>query len=71
MIKAKIYQNLLSFFTIRRGNWYIKVSAFKTGTVLVVSQHCYEQEKVSLNFFMDHNKAADYLEELAKDDYEY
>jgi hypothetical protein len=71
MIKSKVYPNLLSFVTIRRGNWVMKISVFKSKWVMIIAQHYFENDHFQIRQFADHNEAADFIEFLAsKDNYE-
>ena len=64
MNKARFSPNLLSFVTVRRGEWLLKVSVFKNKQVMVLAMHCFEMENVKLRVFNDHNKAADFIDQL-------
>lgn len=66
MMKAKISPNLISFVTIRRGEWILKISVFKAKNVLVVAQHYFDIDKFELRHFSDQNEAAEFIEFLAK-----
>lgn len=66
-MKAKISPNLISFVLVRRGDWVVKVSVFKTKHILIVAQHCYEMERFEVRHFNDQNEAADFLELLANE----
>ena len=70
MIKARVSPNLISFVTVRRGNWIIKVSVFKTKHVLVVGQHYYDEEKFFVRQFMTHDDAANFIDDLVKEESE-
>jgi hypothetical protein len=63
-MKARLSPNLISFVTVLRGNWILKVSVFKNKQIMVVSQHCFDMDKTKVNFFMDQNLAADFIEQL-------
>jgi hypothetical protein len=63
-MKAKISPNLLSFPAIRRGEWILKVSVFKNKQVAVLAMNCYDMEDTKVRFFMNHNLAADFIEQL-------
>jgi hypothetical protein len=67
MMKAKVSPNLISFVTIRRGNWIMKISVYKTKEVLLVAQHYYETEKFQIKHFFDQNDAAQYIDKLAEE----
>lgn len=70
MMKAKVSPNLISFVTIRRGNWVMKISVYKTRWVLLVAQHYYDKEKFIIKQFSDHNEAASFIDFLAESDYD-
>jgi 5'(3')-deoxyribonucleotidase len=67
MMKAKISYNMISFITVRRGDWILKVSVYKGKQIMIVAQHCYDLENVIVNFFTNQNNAADYIECLIKE----
>lgn len=58
----------MTFVTVRRGNWIIKVSVFKSKYVLVVAQHYIDLDNVMIRHFDDQEKAADFLELIAQED---
>jgi predicted RNA-binding protein with PIN domain len=64
MMKAKLSPNLISFVTVRRGEWILKVSVFKSRQIMVVAQHCFDMENVIVKFFTNQNTAADFIEQL-------
>ena len=64
MMKAKLSPNLISFVTVRRGEWILKVSVFRNKQIMVVAQHCFDMETVLVRFFIDQNMAADFIEQL-------
>jgi hypothetical protein len=64
MMKAKISHNLISFVTVRRGEWILKVSVFKSKQIMVIAQKCYAMEELIIRFFLDQNTAADFIEQL-------
>ena len=64
MMKAKISPNLISFVTVRRGEWILKVSVFKNKQIMIVAQHCYDMENLVIQYFTDQNAAADFIEQL-------
>jgi len=68
MMKAKLSQNLISFVTVRRGEWVLKVSVYKSKQIMVIAQHCYELEKMIIRCFSDSNAAADFIELLVIED---
>ena len=67
-MKARVTQNLISFVMIRRGDWVMKISVYKTKAVLLVAQHYYETEKFMVKHFDDQNDAADFIDNLARED---
>ena len=64
MMRAKLSPNMISFVTVRRGEWILKISVFKNRQIMVVAQHCYELERLIIKFFTDQNYAADFIEQL-------
>lgn len=68
MMKAKVSPNLISFVTIRRGNWVMKISVYKTKWVMLIAQHYYDKEKFVIKQFLDHNEAASFIDFLAESD---
>jgi hypothetical protein len=64
MMRAKLSPNMISFVTVRRGEWVLKISVFKNRQIMVVAQHCYELERLLVRFFIDQNHAADFIEHL-------
>jgi hypothetical protein len=64
MMRAKLSPNMISFVTVRRGEWVLKISVFKNRQIMVVAQHCYELERLLVRFFIDQNHAADFIEQL-------
>lgn len=67
-MKAKLSPNLISFVTVRRGNWILKVSVYKNKQIMVIAIHCYDMEKLNVKFFTNQNTAADFIEQLVEDD---
>lgn len=67
-MRAKIAPNLISFSTVKRGDWIIKVSVFKTHNVLLVAQHYYDTHRFLVKQFSKQNDAADFIELLVKED---
>jgi len=64
MMKAKLSPNLISFVTVRRGEWILKVSVFKNRQIMIVAQHCFDMEKLVVKYFTNQNTAADFIEQL-------
>ena len=59
---------MISFVTVRRGDWILKISVYKNKQVMVVAQHCYDYERTFIRFFFDQNDAADFIEQLVIED---
>jgi len=68
MMKSKISKDLISFVTIRRGNWIMKISVYRTKEVLVLAQHYFEIERFIVNQFTNQEEAAAFLDMLASED---
>jgi hypothetical protein len=67
-MKAKISPNMISFVTVRRGDWVLKVSVFKNKQIMVIAHHCFEVEKLIIKYFTDQHTAADFIEQLVIED---
>jgi hypothetical protein len=67
-MKAKLSPNLISFVTVRRGEWILKVSVYKNKQIMVIAQNCYELENLIIRYFNDQNSAADFIELLVIED---
>jgi hypothetical protein len=63
-MRAKLSPNLISFVTVRRGNWVLKVSVYKNKQILVMAMHGFDMEKIHLRFFFDQHQAVDFIENL-------
>jgi len=63
MMKAKISPNLISFVTVRRGEWMVKVSVYKNKNIMVVAWNEYDYT-VLVKDFIDQNLAANFIEQL-------
>lgn len=46
----------------------MKISVYKTTEVLVVAQHYFDKERIIIKHFDDKDIAADFLDQLAKED---
>jgi len=64
MMKAKISPNIISFITVRRGEWILKVSVFKNKQIMVIAHHCFEVDKLIIKCFTNQHAAADFIEHL-------
>ena len=62
-MKAKISPNLISFVTVRRGEWMVKVSVYKNKNIMVVAWNEYDYT-VLVKDFIDQNLAANFIEQL-------
>jgi hypothetical protein len=67
-MKQKVSPNLISFVTIRRGDWVMKISIFKSKFVMVIAQNYYDKDSIIIRNFIDQNDAANFIEFLARDD---
>jgi hypothetical protein len=67
MMNAKITPNLLSFITVRRGDWVLKISVFKTKHVLLVAQNYYATEQIIIKHFKHHDEAANFIDNLIEE----
>ena len=63
-MKAKVSPNLLSFVTVRRGDWIMKISVYKTKHVLLIAQNYYATEQIIIKHFKNHDEAANFIETL-------
>lgn len=68
MMNAKLYPNLLSFVTVRREDWLLKVSVHKSTQILVIMHHIYDPWRIYVQSFTDNNAAADFIENVLKED---
>jgi hypothetical protein len=67
-MKSKLLPNLISFVTIRRGDWVMKISVYKGKFVMVIAQNYYDKDSIIIRNFIDQNEAANFIEFLARDD---
>jgi len=63
-MKAKLSPNMISFVTVRRGAWALKISVYRNKQIMVIAQHCYDYERTIIRIFFDQNDAADFIEQL-------
>jgi hypothetical protein len=63
-MKAKVSPNLLSFITVRRGDWIMKISVYKTKHVLLIAQNYYATEQIIIKHFKNHDEAANFIDTL-------
>lgn len=67
-MKAKISPNLISFVTIRRGDWVMKISVFKNKHVLLVAQNYFANDQIIIKQFNHHDTAAQFIETLVSEE---
>jgi hypothetical protein len=67
-MRAKVTKNMISFITVRRGEWLFKISVWKTKTVLVVAQNEYDISKIYIKYFTGQDEAAEFIEQLASEE---
>jgi len=68
MENSNLIPNLVSFPSVRRGDWVIRVSVFKDQFVLVLYKHYYDDDKFGLRQFVGQGEAADFIEALILED---
>lgn len=61
---------MISFVTVRRGDWILKMSVYKNKQIMVIAHHCFDLEKLVIKCFYDQNTAVDFIDNLVKDDNE-
>jgi hypothetical protein len=66
-MKAKLHPNLISFVMVRRGDWILKISVFKSKYVLIVAQNYYATEQMIIKHFSNHDLAATFIDDLVKE----
>jgi hypothetical protein len=66
MMNSRIYKNLLSYQLVRRGAWLLKVSVFSDKYVMVLAQHYYDADKMTIQQFADVNTATDWIDWLVE-----
>lgn len=67
MMKAKLSLHLISFYLVRRENWFIKISVYKNKQILIFMQHVYDVDKIFIKCLTDQNAAADFIENIIKE----
>ena len=67
-MRAKVSPNLISFVTVRRGDWIMKISVYKTKQVLLVAQNYYATEQIIIKHFNHHDEAAQFIETLISEE---
>ena len=63
-MRAKVSPNLISFITVRRGDWIMKISVYKTKHVLLIAQNYYATEQIMIQHFKNHDEAAKFIDNL-------
>lgn len=66
MNKAKKFSNLDSFVTIRRADWVVKISIFKSKYVMIIGQHYFRENQFFIRWFINHDEASLFLDMLAQ-----
>ena len=66
-MNAKISPNLISFITVRRGEWILKVSVYKNKQIMVVAYNVFDFNLVAKTF-LNQNDAAEFIETLVVED---
>lgn len=67
-MKTKIIKNLVSFPTVRRGNWQLKASIYKSSQVLLVANNIMSEAFV-IRVFDNDDEASKFINFLIdKDD---
>lgn len=59
---------MISFVTVKRGDWVIKVSVYKSKQIMVVAQNCFEMENIFVKYFTNQHDAAEFIEKLVIED---
>lgn len=59
---------MISFIPVRRNEWTLKISVWKTKTVMVIAQHNYDLHKIYVEYFDNQNDAADFIERLTSEE---
>lgn len=67
ILRTKISKDLVSFPTVRRGNWHVKVSSYKNEQVLVVASHIISGEFI-MQAFNNNNAAAEFISCIIDED---
>lgn len=67
-MNAKISPNLISYVTIRRGDWVMKISVYKNKNVLLVAQNYYATEQIMIKHFNHPDNAANFIDNLANEE---
>jgi len=57
---------MISFITVRRGDWLLKISVYKNTQIMIVALHAYEPDNFIVKYFTDQHEAADYIEFLVE-----
>lgn len=66
MHKAKKFHNLDSFVTIRRADWVMKISIFKSKYVMIIGQHFLHENQFFIRWFDNREHASNFLDMLAQ-----
>lgn len=66
-MKTKIAKNLVSFPTVRRGNWQLKASIYKDSQVLLVANNLMTESFV-IKIFDNDDDASKFINDLIDKD---
>ena len=64
--RIKVYDKLVTLVTVRRGDWFIKVSVYN-GQILLVATRI-DLEEVKVKAFWKPTEVYDYIEQLVKEE---
>lgn len=68
MMKAKVSKDMISFQTVRRKDWLLKISVYRDKYVMLVAQHCFYHEQLLMRYFADFNEASSFIDFLIEQD---
>ncbi len=66
-MKIKIGKDIVSFPTVRRGSWDIKVSSGRGNQFLVIAQH-YQNKSFTMKMCYDQTEVVNYINFLEEKD---
>jgi len=61
MDNIKITKNLVTLQTVRRGDWFIKISVMN-GQILLIASHLIDLEKMEIRTFYHPNEAFNFID---------
>lgn len=62
----RVYDKLVTLVTVRRGDWFIKVSVYNGQILLIATQ--IDLNEVKVKAFRNPNAVYDYIEQLVKEE---